>query len=138
MNFTPPRSQLRSTLPRLQLTSMIDVIFLLLIFFMVTTTFSAPERQLASSLHTERKTGKAADLQPQIVEAMLVDGAPAFVLGDRVTRDQPSLTELLRTLPKEGGVFVRVDRNVHVGWSAAALQACRDAGFEKVNYVPVE
>ena len=124
---------------RLQLTSMIDVIFLLLFFFMTTTTLSSPESRLSTGLQTERDdSARAADFQPQIIEARMVDGAPAFVLGQRVFRDKASLTGTLRELPKEAGVFVRVFDDVRIEWVAAALQACEDAGFARVNYVPAK
>lgn len=124
---------------RLQLTSMIDVVFLLLFFFMTTTTLSSPESRLSTGLQTERDdSARAADFQPQIIEARMVDRAPAYVLGQRVFRDQASLTETLRELPKEAGVFVRVFGDVRVDWVAAALQACEDAGFARVNYVPAK
>ncbi len=124
---------------RLQLTSMIDVIFLLLIFFMVTTTLSSPESRLSTGLQTERdESARTADFEPQIVEAKLVDGAPGFVLGQRVFRDRQSLIAVLEELPKEAGVFVRVSGDVRIEWVAAALQACEDAGFERVNYVPAK
>jgi biopolymer transport protein ExbD len=126
-------------LMRLQLTSMIDVVFLLLIFFMATTTLSSPESRLSTGLQTERDdSARGADFQAQIVEARLVEGAPAFVLGQRVFRDKAELTRTLRELPKEAGVFVRVFGDVRVEWAAAALQACEDAGFARVNYVPAK
>lgn len=139
MRFSSPGSGKRSRLARLQLTSMIDVVFLLLFFFMATTTLSSPESRLSTGLQTERdESAKAADFQPQIIEARLVDGAPAFVLGQRVFRDKASLTTTLRELPKEAGIFVRVFGDVRVDWVAAALQACEDAGFARVNYVPAK
>ena len=48
------------------------------------------------------------------------------------------LTQDLRQLPKDGGVFVRPSNEVPVSATAAALQACRDAGFDMVTYVPVD
>lgn len=139
MRFSNTRSSSKRSMLRLQLTSMIDVIFLLLIFFMTTTTLSSPESRLSTGLQTERDdSARAADFQPQIVEARLVDGAPAFVLGQRVFRDQQSLRTTLEELPKEAGVFVRVFGDVRVEWVASALQACEDAGFARVNYVPAK
>jgi hypothetical protein len=43
---------------------------------------------------------------------------------------------VLRALPKEPGVVVRVSDGVSVAGAAAALQACRDAGFERIAYRP--
>ena len=50
----------------LQMTSMIDCVFLLLIFFMVTSSFARTERELDTGLATETRTVKAAgDLAPE-------------------------------------------------------------------------
>ncbi len=138
MRFTPRGAAAGRAVPRLQLTTMIDVVFLLLIFFLSTISFARPESELSSALQTERGGGRAADLQPQIIEATLIGGVPTYLLGDRTARDKQSLTAILRQLPKETGVFVRVSGDVSVGFAAAAIQACRDAGFSRVSYVPQE
>jgi len=136
MKFAPPRSKFMRVTARVHITGMIDVIFLLLIFFMTTSTLAIPESQLSSALQTRRDAGQAADFQPIIVEAVQVAGAPAFRLGERVFRDPLELRRALRELPREQGVFFRVESGVSVGWIAAGVQACRDAGFTKVTYVP--
>jgi len=131
---TPPRS----VMGRLQFTSMIDVIFLLLIFFMATTSFSKPESRLAPGLREEHATGRASDLQPQIIDVTRAAGADVFRLGQRAFADKASLTAALRELPKDPGVFVRGADSATVASIAVALQACRDAGFTRVSYVPAQ
>jgi hypothetical protein len=55
----------------MQMTSMIDVVFLLLIFFMVTSSFQKTERELDPAVKVERKAGsQAQDLAPAIVEVV--------------------------------------------------------------------
>ena len=135
MRFRPSAAP-RSVANRLQVTSMIDVIFLLLIFFMATTTFSQPEAHLSPGLKEQRAAGRASDLEPQIVDVVRDAGRDVFQLGARVLTDKASLVAALRELPREPGVFVRVSDDVRVESAAAAVQACRDAGFEKVSYVP--
>ena len=120
----------------LPMTPMIDVVFLLLIYFMVTSSMTPSESRLSSALQSENKSGRAADLQLQIITVDLVDGKPAFIMGERLMRSREELVDLLRLLPKEGGVFVKVAGRVPVSATAAALQACKDAGFAKVTYVP--
>jgi len=117
---------------------MIDVIFLLLIFFMTTTTLTNPESRLAPSLASERREAGATDLTPQIVDVATLDGEPAFQFGARVAHTRDALAAMLRNLPKEQGMFVRVSGSAPVGAAAAALQACTDAGFRKVTYVPAQ
>ena len=94
----------------LNLASMIDVTFLLLLYFLVTTVLARPEDRLSSSLQTrsESAAGPSADFQPQIVDVLMLDGRPAFRLGPRVLRDKASLTSVLRELPKSAGLFVHV------------------------------
>jgi biopolymer transport protein ExbD len=120
----------------LPMTPMIDVVFLLLIYFMVTSSMTPSESRLTSALQAENKSGRAADLQPQIITVDLVDGQPAFIMGERLMRTKRELVELLRLLPKEGGVFVKVAGRAPVSATATALQACKDGGFAKVTYVP--
>jgi hypothetical protein len=47
-----------------------------------------------------------------------------------------ALTGVLRQLPKEAGVVVRVRGDAPVAAAAAAQQACKDAGFTRISYVP--
>jgi len=132
--------QSRRGTPRLvlNLASMIDVVFLLLIYFMVTITVWTPEDRLQSALHVDREAaaGSATDFQPQIVDVLLLEGQPAFQVGTRVFRDQPSLTAALGSLNLSAGLFVRVRDEPPVEAVMAAFQAGHDAGFTKLTYVP--
>ena len=59
----------------LQMTSMIDVVFLLLIFFMVTSSFRETERELDPAVKIERQSGaQAADLAPTIIRIVRSGG----------------------------------------------------------------
>ena len=122
----------------LNLVSMIDVTFLLLIYFMVTTVFLDKEDHLSPTLQTQRDAaaGEASDFQPQIVEVLMLDGAPAFRLGSHVMREREALAEALAPLPRSVGVFINVSAGVPVGFAVSAIQVSRDAGFEQVTYVP--
>lgn len=118
---------------------MIDVIFLLLIYFLLSTTYTPPESQLTPALQAEKVSGgRSADLQPQVVEVGLFDGAPGFRIGQHIVRDRAELTDLLARLPTDAGVFVKASDRVSARWAIAAIQACRDAEFLKVTYVPAE
>lgn len=133
----PSRAIKSDRLGRLPLTSLIDIVFLLIIFFLVTARFTAAEAELAAALQSKRQSGgKAADLQPQIVNVTVdTSGQVLFVIGERAITDKVTLTAVLRELPKEGGAFLRVNGDAPVGAAAAAWQACKDAGFENVSYV---
>ena len=75
---------------------------------------------------------RARDLQPQVLNVEMRDGRAVFRLGERIVMDRAELAALLRALPKEGGLFVRV--------SDAAIKQARDyitAQFDK-RYLPEE
>jgi biopolymer transport protein ExbD len=121
----------------LNLTSMIDVIFLLLIYFLVTWTVTAPEDRLDSGLQVERDaaSGSVSDFQPQIVDVLMIDGRPSYRLGSRMMFDQSSLAAALAPLDKASGLFIRVGPGVSAGFVVAAMQAGEEAGFRKRSYV---
>lgn len=121
---------------RLPLVALIDVVFFLLIYFVTAGTLAGEEAQLPSALRTESQ-GRGSDLSPQVL--FVEPGAPGrarFRIGERTMDTREALTAVLRQLPRENGVIVRVSSGVTVEAAAAALQATRDAGFQKVSYVP--
>ncbi len=132
MRFRRQGTREASELP---MTSLIDVVFLLLIYFMLTQTIATKEGELSSALQTQRGEGRAADLVPQIVDVIVENGATGFLVGERLVRTRQDLTAVLRTLSREGGVFIRADDAAPVAGVAAAMQAAHDAGFRKVSYV---
>ena len=140
MRFQPRRSRLRVDRLTMNLASMIDVTFLLLVYFIVSTVMARPEDQLTSAIQTRdaETAGSEIDFQPQIVEVLRLDGAPAYVIGDRRLRELGGLRAVLDDLPTELGVFIRVSGDIPVEFALSAVQAARDAGFEQVTYVPVE
>ena len=134
IEFRAPDSD---TEAEVDMTPMVDVTFLLLIFFMVTANF-VRESELRSTLWQDQQgSGAASDLRPQIITIRRTGERFEFLLGERVISTQRELTELLGQLPKDGGVFVRAPGDVTVEPVAAALQAASDAGFLKVSYVPI-
>jgi biopolymer transport protein ExbD len=135
MRFTPQGRRLHNE-ARMNITPMIDVVFLLLIFFLTTTTFLDPESLLSPLIRTSEESAQAAYLQPQVVRVAKVAGEIRYVVGDQRLRTQTELTAVIRALPKEPGIYIEVTGEASVDHAAAALQAARDAGFEKVTYVP--
>ena len=79
------------------MTSMIDVVFLLLIFFLVTTTFVRPERQLLSAIQSnEREAAKKETLfEPALVDVRKTGDKVVYRIG-AITTDQ--LGEVKRVL----------------------------------------
>jgi biopolymer transport protein ExbD len=125
----------------LSMTSMIDVVFLLLIFFMTTTTFVQTERQLDPAIRVERASTNqvTTDLEPAVVEVVRSGDHFVFRVGTREMTDRSELTRVLKQFGNQSsGAFVRVADEAPFGMAASAIQACKEANFLPVSYVPLE
>ena len=94
--------QLRGSRLELSMTSMIDVVFLLLIFFIVTTTFVRPEREIVSSIKVNEKQTAANDsnLDPAIVDVIRQNSEVLFRIGAVRTNDLEEVKKLLAGFEK--------------------------------------
>lgn len=114
--------------PTINLTSMIDVVFLLIIFFMVGTKFTELERKLGLEV-------------PEVSEVKTLTPAPERrvinVFNDghiELDREVVTLEELVQRLQQahgeytELGVLVRGDAEGAFQNVATVLGACREAG----------
>ena len=125
----------------LNMTPMIDVVFLLLIFFMTTASFVETERELNPAIKVQRVSARSSgDLQPTVIDVVR-GGSGRFVyrLGSREIETQQELTLVLRQFDnKTQGAFVRVSDDAIFDLPAAAIQAAKDAGYPFVSYVPLD
>ncbi len=125
----------------LSMTSMIDVVFLLLIFFLVTSTFVKPEKQLRSALQPAQQSSSQtiADLEPAVVSIVRRGDQVVFRLGAIETSRLEELREPLENfVNKDDGAFVSVGSGVPFEEVARAIGLCRASGFVKVAYVPAD
>jgi biopolymer transport protein ExbD len=123
------------------MTSMIDVVFLLLIFFLVTTTFVRPERQLLSAIQSNEREAvkKQSLLDPALVDVQKLGTDVVYKLGAITTDDIEEIRKVLQGFDnKSEGAFVRVSDNVPFEYAARAIGACRSSGFASVAYLPAE
>ena len=138
MSRTRPNRRRRSQLGALPLTSMIDVVFLLLVFFLVTADFAKKENKLPSALQTEGGGVSSSDLQPQIIQISLQEQQIVYTIGQVRCADRASLESVLIQLPRDPGVAIKSAPDVPIQAVATALQAARNAGFARRSYVPGE
>ena len=137
MQFGRSKFKQRPSLSPLNMSSMIDVTFLLLIYFIVTTVFTPPEDQLTPALKVEDGASMSQqDLEPQIVQVELIEQIPVYTIGGHVCRDRKALSKVLQNLPTDPGLIIKVRSDIPIGFAVAAIQVARDANFKKVTYVP--
>ena len=125
--------QVRRELPALNLTPLIDIVFLLLIFFMVTTSFSRETRLLVS---LPEASGSAENATESI--EVLVDKEGGYTInGRRLVNAE--VDSLVRGLELESGgdisllVVLVADAEVQHQSVVTAMEAIGRAGFASLS-----
>ena len=124
--------------PVLNLTPMIDVVFQLLIFFMVATTFLDPEKEMEIEL-PEAFSGASADTESdEVVINVFADGR-VIVSGQEVTSDDllDTLKARARANPQTP-VTIRGDRLVQHHFIVSVMDACGRAGLLNLSVGTIE
>ena len=127
MNFRPTRKG-RGLI--INVTSLIDVMFLLLIFFMVTSTF---KNQPAINLVLPRSASAEETVITPVVLYLTADGD--FYLNDTPIA-QADLRDRLRQLQAATGedrIVVRADENAPHGAVVGLIDAVKQSGFSRVS-----
>ncbi|HEB87755.1 MAG TPA: biopolymer transporter ExbD [Gammaproteobacteria bacterium] len=130
MNFSPKRNKELN----LDMAPLIDVVFLLLIFFMVSTTFN---RKSEISIELPESSGKEAPREPFVIEVS-IDSQGHYFINQRKLRDN-SIETLKRgirelrseqtkgkTIPK---LIISADRNTPYQIVVRAMDAARQLGL---------
>lgn len=141
MNFLPAAgasTRLEPSMIRLPIIALIDVMLFLLLYFIFSGALEAEERELATAIKAEAKAGRGRpELNTQYVDVVPVGTGFEFRIGSHRTAHRAELTAILRQLPTFQGAVLRVSDDVPVSAAATAAQACKDAGFTKVSYLPM-
>ncbi len=119
--------------PSLNLTSMIDVVFLLIIFFMVGTRFTEMERKIALEVPKIRDHGALSVAPQKRVINVYRDGQ---ITLDRQATTLEALTQKLaaaRSQYQDLGVLVRGDAVARFQLVAEVLNACKQAGISDLG-----
>jgi len=123
-----------STVPNL--TPLIDIVFLLLVFFMLTSHFVRDE--VINIDLPEADTGEALD-EPQQIEVIITEAGEYSINSQIVTLDrlESILVDKIKD-QKEKVVRIRGDENVDLGIAIGAFDAARKAGASGVDIVTIE
>jgi biopolymer transport protein ExbD len=111
----------------LNLTPMLDVVFIMLIFFIVTTSFIKE-----SGVEIQRPEYSAAIPQPdaQLMVAITPEGA-VWVDGRPVDAHRVG-AEVAALITGDGGVVIQADREATTGLLLEVMDRIRQAGVEQV------
>jgi len=131
------------------MTPMIDVVFLLLIFFLSTTSFQSIEGTLPSKLLATEGNSVAApqdipeiELERIVIKVTGNGEQPQFSVNNQGQQSLGGLAELLEKLGKIDDslpVILDIDAQIPLGTAVDVYDACRLASFLKVQFaVPEE
>lgn len=122
----------------LNLAPMIDVVFLLLIFFMVATTFAKKEKQMDLDLPTAESGEIAAEEMDEIIVNVAGDGTIS-IEGEVVNRERMSqIFGRAAAANPETPVTIRGDRTVQLQVATDVMDACRLAGLKDFGIMTLD
>jgi biopolymer transport protein ExbD len=119
--------------PLLAMTSLLDMLFILIVFFLVASTFKEEERDLQVNL-PEADPSAALTAAPRVI-VVNVRRDGRYVVAEQ-TLDLPQVLERVRAAlaaDPDRRVLVRGDRSALHEHVAAAIRACREAGVAHAN-----
>lgn len=121
----------------LNITPLIDVVFQLLIFFMVASSLVKPN-QIELNLPESTSGTKAADQQTIVVTYRITGGAAQITLNTEPIADIGKLGDALRGIQTPADapqppVDVYIDQAVPYQNVIAVIDAMRDAGYPRLN-----
>ena len=116
------------------MTPLIDVVFLLLIFFMVTTTFSRNTNLL---INLPEATGELTEQQPVEIEIIIAQSGTYSVNGRQLVNSQ--IETLMRTVAEVSGgdtsipLIITADASTTHQSVVTAMDAVAQLGFTSLN-----
>ncbi len=117
-----------SGLAQFDLTPLIDVIFLLLIFFMISSSFT-----VHSGIYVKLPKAVTSDVIKEENFTVVITSENVIYINDKVI----SLTELREKLttavPKNTPVMIKADRRSSMGRIVDVWDLCRELGIQKIN-----
>lgn len=124
------RSRRERAEPTIDLTSMVDVVFLLIIFFMVSTTFIT----LESGLPVDLPQASSAEAQAEGVPTVTITADERIYLAGSELSEEGLVTALEAVLAEDGAgtVVLRADQSVPHGLTVRVMDAIKRAGAQRV------
>jgi len=118
----------------INISSMIDVMFILIIFFLVTTTFKEEEVDHLVKLPVESRNQSLTQTAGNLIKVNIRESGEFVVMGQRVTEE--GLTKWMDgevEKKPEIKVLVRCDKESKHLYLANVMSICRHVGVSVVN-----
>jgi biopolymer transport protein ExbD/biopolymer transport protein TolR len=116
--------------PRIDMTPMVDVVFLLLIFFMISTTFVESP---GISIKLPEASSQTVDREPKEIKIYLSSAGDIFYKNKKISIDE--FRELLaehQSAADQTTILLLADQESRHGKVVTLMDLARDAGFVKL------
>ena len=123
----------RRRTPTIIIVSLIDIFAMLLIFFIVTTTFKTAQSELAIKIPESKTATQAANPADPILLAITAD--EKIVLDTRPLASVDELTSALQEVQKNSPnrqLAMKADQKVSFGFLVQVLDALKEAGIKNL------
>lgn len=131
------RRRTHSETPHFNLTPLIDTMFLLLIFFMTTTTFN---KQSQLNIDLPHSKGEISSEQQHTIR-IIIDANGSFAINDHqhslVNTQLETLKQALRQITddqKNSSLLISADANAPHHAIMTAMEAARDLGLSRLSF----
>ncbi|MCH2128935.1 MAG: biopolymer transporter ExbD [Pirellulaceae bacterium] len=132
----------------LAMTPLIDVVFLLLVFFVWTASFQVTEYVLPTELSTTSGSGNeqvtpdlSLDFEPIVIQLLWRDARPAYVVNNTLVDSLDDIEKMLHTIAgiqPDNPVIIDPEPAVPFGHVIQVYDQSRIAGFEQVQFATPE
>lgn len=118
----------------INLSSMIDVLFILIIFFMITTTFKEEEVDHLVKLPTDKRNQSLTQSKGSLIKVNIREEGEYMVMGAQMTEEQLStwMEGEIERKP-ELKVMIRCDKESKHMHLANVMSICRHVGVPEAN-----
>ena len=126
----------RRKMPSITVVSLIDILAILLIFFIVTTTFKDRLPQLQINL-PESKTASVAPSEPQKIILLQIKGVDEIMLDGKAVTAQtlaPAIREVQKIHP-DWSITLQADKEAPFCTVLSVLDALQEAGVKNIPAV---
>jgi biopolymer transport protein ExbD len=123
----------RKRTPQIIIVSLIDIFAMLLIFFIVTTTFKTAETQLSIKLPESKTATQAENPTDPLVLAITSD--EKIILGDQSLKSVDDLAAALQDVQKktpDRPLAMKADQKVSFGFLVQVLDSLKKAGVKNL------
>lgn len=131
MNF---RHKSESQQPGFQIAPMLDIVFLLLCFFITSQIFAQWETEINIQLPTASESGLPGRLPGEVIINLFEDGS---IVVNRQKLDKEGLSRLLGRLVEHfqgQTVLIRADRNTRYKEVISVLELCRKSDIWSISF----